>query len=743
MAVTVTPRFGVTRWSDGNDNFNREQMDNSHAAIEEKGVIYLQGTALSRPSAGVVGRFYYSTNTQELSYDTGVDWQLVSSSTYALGTTTFTAGDGLTGGGDLSANRTISVNFSTNNPTMSGISSPGTATTVSRADHIHPTDTSRAPLASPSFTGVPTTPTASADTNTTQIATTAFVLGQAGSATPLVDGTAAVGTSTRYARQDHVHGTDTTRAPLASPALTGTPTAPTAGVDTTTTQVATTAFVIGQASNTNPLMDGSVATGTSTRYARADHIHASDTSRAPLASPALTGTPTSPTAPADTNTTQVATTAFVLGQASSTLPATLGSAGVGTSTRYARADHIHAMPTAANVGAISTDALTSTNPASLGSVSPGVSTNVSRVDHVHAMPSASNVGAIPTSALTATAPANLASTASSGTSTDVARRDHVHALPTSTDVGAIPASLISGSKGALVTSTGSAVAALTPGTNGQVLTADSAATNGIKWSAPADLAALVLPPIGAIMPYAGDSAPSGWLICDGSQYSSATYPELSTICGTKFGTASTGLFRIPDFRGRMSVGLDTSQVEFGTIGKTGGAKNITLTTSNMPSHTHTIPAHDHTTPNHDHSVSPVGFTITGGDHGHGHTLAVASASHTHTSTATPNRFVTSLNVSENTNTSGGGVLTRVSSVSANSSNLSVSTTGGDHHHGLSGSVSSSTSHSHGILGSASITGSGSGISGSGGSGTSGSAGSGAAVGVLNPFITMNYIIRAS
>jgi hypothetical protein len=85
--------------------------------------------------------------------------------------------------------------------------------------------------------------TAAADTNSVALATTAYVVGQAGSATPIVDGTAAVGTSLRYARQDHVHPTDTTRAPLASPGLTGTPTAPTATAGTNTTQIATTAFV--------------------------------------------------------------------------------------------------------------------------------------------------------------------------------------------------------------------------------------------------------------------------------------------------------------------------------------------------------------------------------------------------------------------------------------------------------------------------------------------------------------------
>ena len=100
-----------------------------------------------------------------------------------------------------------------------------------------------APLASPSFTGIPTAPTAEDGTNTTQVATTAFVTNQAASTIPVADGTAAVGTSQRYARADHVHPTDTTRAPLASPALTGTPTAPTAAANTKTTQLATTAFL--------------------------------------------------------------------------------------------------------------------------------------------------------------------------------------------------------------------------------------------------------------------------------------------------------------------------------------------------------------------------------------------------------------------------------------------------------------------------------------------------------------------
>ena len=179
-----------------------------------------------------------------------------------------------------------------------------------------------------------TATTAAADTNTTALATTAYVVGQAGSATPLVDGTAAVGTSLRYARQDHVHPTDTSRAALASPTFTGTPAAPTAAADTNTTQLATTAFVVGQASSTAPVVDGTATVGTSLKYARADHVHPTDTSRAPLASPTFTGVPAAPTAAVDTNTTQLATTAYVVGQGYAKLasPALSGTPTAPTAT---------------------------------------------------------------------------------------------------------------------------------------------------------------------------------------------------------------------------------------------------------------------------------------------------------------------------------------------------------------------------------------------------------------------------
>lgn len=88
----------------------------------------------------------------------------------------------------------------------------------------------KAPKASPAFTGEPTAPTANADQNDTQVATTAFVIGQAASANPVSNGTAAAGTSLKYSRADHVHPTDTSLAPKASPTFTGTVTVGTGGV---------------------------------------------------------------------------------------------------------------------------------------------------------------------------------------------------------------------------------------------------------------------------------------------------------------------------------------------------------------------------------------------------------------------------------------------------------------------------------------------------------------------------------
>lgn len=68
---------------------------------------------------------------------------------------------------------------------------------------------------------------------------------------------------------------------------------------------------VPSASSTSPKANGTAAVGTEAAWAHGDHVHPTDTTRAPLASPTFTGTPKAPTAAAGTNTTQIATTAFV------------------------------------------------------------------------------------------------------------------------------------------------------------------------------------------------------------------------------------------------------------------------------------------------------------------------------------------------------------------------------------------------------------------------------------------------
>ena len=70
--------------------------------------------------------------------------------------------------------------LTTATPSMNGTAAAGTAATAAHGDHVHSTDTSRAPVASPALTGVPTAPTPATGTNSTQLATTAFVINEIG-----------------------------------------------------------------------------------------------------------------------------------------------------------------------------------------------------------------------------------------------------------------------------------------------------------------------------------------------------------------------------------------------------------------------------------------------------------------------------------------------------------------------------------------------------------------------------------
>lgn len=119
----------------------------------------------------------------------------------------------------------------------------------------------------------------------------------------------------------------------------------------------------------------------------------------------------------------------------------------------------------------------------------------------------------------------------------------------------------------------------------------------------AKLAAAVqqsLVPSGSLMPFAGASAPTGWLLCYGQAVSRTTYAALFTAIGTTYGAGDgSTTFTLPDLRGRVIAGQDdmggtsanrlTDQsggLNGDTLGATGGAETHTLTTTEMPSHNH-------------------------------------------------------------------------------------------------------------------------------------------------------------
>lgn len=124
--------------------------------------------------------------------------------------------------------------------------------------------------------------------------------------------------------------------------------------------------------------------------------------------------------------------------------------------------------------------------------------------------------------------------------------------------------------------------------------------NGAQWDF-----AQTLPgglPAGAIIQWAGATAPVNWLLCDGTAVSRTTYASLFAAVGTTYGTGDgSTTFNLPDLRGRVPVGKNGGS--FGTLGASGGAETVTLDSNNLPAHSHSFSATTNTTGGHTHSLS--------------------------------------------------------------------------------------------------------------------------------------------
>jgi microcystin-dependent protein/cytoskeletal protein CcmA (bactofilin family) len=104
-------------------------------------------------------------------------------------------------------------------------------------------------------------------------------------------------------------------------------------------------------------------------------------------------------------------------------------------------------------------------------------------------------------------------------------------------------------------------------------------------------------PTGMITPFGGSSAPTHWLLCDGTEYVIGTYPELYAVIGSSFGVATAGYFRTPDLRGRMPLGKDNmggtsanrvTATAADSVGGFGGDESKVIPVTNLPDHEHDL-----------------------------------------------------------------------------------------------------------------------------------------------------------
>lgn len=127
--------------------------------------------------------------------------------------------------------------------------------------------------------------------------------------------------------------------------------------------------------------------------------------------------------------------------------------------------------------------------------------------------------------------------------------------------------------------------------------------------------AAMLVPSGAVVPFAGVNAPSGWLVCAGQAVSRSDYAALFAVLGTVHGAGDgTTTFNLPDLRGRAVFGVDSmsgavaGRVTSAVSGINGGALGAAGGSEAMQGHTHTATVTD---PGHSHVMQGTSGTTSG------------------------------------------------------------------------------------------------------------------------------------
>lgn len=251
----------------------------------------------------------------------------------------------------------------------------------------------------------------------------------------------------------------------------------------------------------------------------------------------------------------------------------------------------------------------------------------------------------------------------------------------------------------------------------------------------------LLAPTGVIQGYAGSAAPTGWLLCDGSAVSRASYADLFTLIGTTYGAGDgSTTFNLPDLKGRVPVGRNAADGSFDVLGESGGAKTHTLTTAEMPIHRHNVSAYSH-------SVSQSNALTTHSHTADGNLAAANENSHFHGGIAanagSHNHSITTHQLNSGTHGHADSAYIAAGSLQWTSTNTySNMNSGGSHEHIFT--TSTNNGHGHDITGSTSAVdlahGHSVGVAEHAAKDTT-DTGSGSAHNNLQPYLVINYIIK--
>jgi len=98
--------------------------------------------------------------------------------------------------------------------------------------------------------------------------------------------------------------------------------------------------------------------------------------------------------------------------------------------------------------------------------------------------------------------------------------------------------------------------------------------------------------VGEIRMFAGNYAPEGWALCDGTLLPLSGNEALYSLIGVIYGGNGTSDFGLPDLRGRLPIGMGQSQVSKTVYapGQSGGTETVLVTADQLPTHTHNLMA---------------------------------------------------------------------------------------------------------------------------------------------------------